>query len=105
MLARNLGKVPQKLELQKVKAPQNLEEYGNFLHDRNAHEAKADIDLLRYRLKKDGIYDTGTSDFNNNLLQKAKKKYSKDKFINRSFKNFKGSFSNGIVIRTTFLTQ
>lgn len=57
-------------------------------HDSMPHEAKADIDALRYRLKQDGIYDTGTQDFNQQHLNKAKQLYKKDQTINRSFQNF-----------------
>lgn len=41
-------------------------------------EIKARLDELRYMLKRDGIYDAGTQDFNQEHLDKAFKKYSKD---------------------------
>jgi hypothetical protein len=44
-------------------------------HDKDPDELKADIDSFRYQLKKDGTYDTGTQDFNQKLLDNAKKKY------------------------------
>lgn len=57
-------------------------------HNKLPGEAKADIDALRYRLKKDGIYDTGTQDFNQDFLNKAKEKYKNDGILNRNFKRY-----------------
>lgn len=48
-------------------------------------EAKADMDALRFRLKKDGIYDTGTQEFKIEHLKEAKKKYHDNRFL----KNYK----------------
>lgn len=63
-------------------------EWGKVHHDKQAGESKADMDALRFRLKKDGIYDTGTQNFNQDILNKAKSKYQKDTYINRLFKNY-----------------
>ena len=57
----------------------------NMIHDEAANELKADIDSLRYKLKKDKIYDTGTQKFNIQHLNKAKKKYSKNPELKRIF--------------------
>jgi len=65
-----------------------IEEQGVIDHDSTPFEAKADIDTLRYYLKKDNIYDTGTQEFNQEILNKAKSKYKDNKNINRSFKGF-----------------
>lgn len=58
------------------------------LHDKIAGERKADLDVLRFNLKKDGIYDTGTQEFNQDLLNKAKNKYKNNPVINRNFKSY-----------------
>lgn len=60
----------------------------SMMHDRRASEVKADMDALRYMLKKDNIYDTGVQDFNKRTLKISKEKYSKDKAIGRLFENF-----------------
>jgi hypothetical protein len=57
-------------------------------HDARANEFKADLDTLRYQLKKDKIYDAGTQDFDINHLKKAKEKY-KTPTLKRLFKNVK----------------
>lgn len=44
-------------------------------HDKQPNELKADIDSFRYQLRKDGTYNTGTQDFNQKLLNDARKKY------------------------------
>lgn len=75
--------------LNKTKSPQNPRDWAEWNHDKRAHEAKADIDALRFQLKKDKVYDTGTQDFTPQLLKKAKEKYSKDFIMNRTFKTFK----------------
>lgn len=54
-------------------------------HDARAQEFKADMDTLRYYLKRDKIYDTGTQDFNKEFLKTARKKYSGDFNIKRLF--------------------
>lgn len=56
-------------------------------HDQKPSENKADLDALRYRLYKDGIYNTGTQQFNQSILNKAKAKYKND-VIGRLFNNF-----------------
>jgi hypothetical protein len=58
-------------------------------HDSRPHEFKADMDTLRYFLRKDKIYDASTQDFTPNVLKKAKQKYKNDPAINRLFKNVK----------------
>lgn len=65
-----------------------LQQELNIYHDKKASENKADIDSLRFKLKQDKIYDTGTQKFDKNYLKKAKQKYSKDETINRMFQNF-----------------
>jgi hypothetical protein len=57
-------------------------------HDRLASEVKADMDVLRYNLKKDKIYDTGTQNFNQEYLNKSKNKYKTNKVINRLFDRY-----------------
>ena len=57
-------------------------------HNSVPSEAKADIDALRFKLKKAGLYDTSTQQFNQDILNKAKKMFSKDTMINRNFKAF-----------------
>lgn len=67
-----------------IKGRQNL--YIN--RGDNIGEAKADIDALRFQLKKDKIYNTGTQDFNQSILDEAKQKYKNDPVLNRNFKSF-----------------
>lgn len=50
-------------------------------HAAKPSEGKADMDALRFQLKKDGIYDTGTEEFTKDHLQKAKKKYKNNRFF------------------------
>lgn len=57
-------------------------------HDSRPWEAKADLDALRFRLKSDKIYNTGTQNFDKRLLKQAKERYGKDEVVNRLFKNF-----------------
>jgi hypothetical protein len=57
-------------------------------HDRRASEVKADMDVLRYNLKKDKMYDTGTQNFNQEYLNKSKNKYKNNKVINRLFDRY-----------------
>jgi hypothetical protein len=57
-------------------------------HEKNAWEAKADMDVLRYYLKKDNIYDTGTQDFTPELLNKSKNKYKDNTTIKRFLDRF-----------------
>lgn len=54
-------------------------------HDGRAHEVKADLDALRYKLFNDKIYDTKIQKFDQNYLNKAKKKYKNNTFIKRLF--------------------
>lgn len=69
-----------KIDLSTIK---DSEKWGNYMHDSNAKEFKADIDTLRYKLKKDKIYNTGTQEFNKTFLNKAKQKYNKDPIFQR----------------------
>src|SRR5581483_8727680 len=62
------------------------DEAGEIIHDAMSNELKADIDAFRYKLKTDKLYDTGTQEFNQNILNKAKKLYSKDPNFQRTFK-------------------
>lgn len=57
-------------------------------HDSRPSESKADLDALRFRLFKDKIYDTGTQEFNPELLKKAKELYKDDNIVNRLFQNY-----------------
>lgn len=56
-------------------------------HDLQPSENKADLDALRYMLHEDKIYDAGKQPFTNEILQKAKTKYS-DSGAKRLFRNF-----------------
>lgn len=58
-------------------------------HNADPEELKADLDALRYLLKKDGIYDTGTQNFNQEVLKKAKEKYKGNHTIDRLFEKVK----------------
>lgn len=60
----------------------------NWMHDKQASESKADLDTLRYRLKKDKVFDTGTQEFDKGTLQKARQLYKDDKNVNRLLGNF-----------------
>jgi len=73
------------LDLNKVKS---ANERAEIVHDIDPYETKADIDALRYRLKKDNIYDTGTQDFNADFLNKVKTKYKGEFFLDRVLKRF-----------------
>lgn len=53
-------------------------EQAEKLHNAQSDELKADLDNLRYKLYNDKIYNTGTQDFNQDLLNKAKSKYTGD---------------------------
>lgn len=55
------------------------------LHDAAPTEFKADMNVLRYNLFKDGIYDAGKSDFTKDILKSAKTKYKNNKEIKRLF--------------------
>ncbi len=70
-------------------SPLPLDQRMMIDHDKLPSEAKANIDALRYHLFKDKIYNTGTQDFNQDILNKAKKKYGNNKVLNRNFKAFK----------------
>jgi hypothetical protein len=65
-----------------------IRDYMNWTHNTMQQEPKADMDALRYRLKTDGLYDTGTQTFDKKILQKAKERYKDDNIVNRLFKNF-----------------
>jgi len=53
------------------------------LHDAAPTEFKADMNVLRYKLFNDGIYNAGTEDFTKDILNKAKLKYTGTKEIYR----------------------
>lgn len=55
-------------------------------HDAQASEFKADMDTLRYKLKRDNIYDTGKQQFNQDFLNKAKQKYKNNGEVQRLLK-------------------
>lgn len=57
-------------------------------HDVKPSESKADLDALRFRLFQDKIYDTGTQEFNPEILKQAKEKYKDDNIVNRLFQNY-----------------
>lgn len=57
-------------------------------HDSRPSESKADLDALRFRLFQDKIYDTGTQEFNPEILKQAKEKYKDDNIVNRLFQNY-----------------
>lgn len=57
-------------------------------HDINPNETKADLDAIRYMLYTDGIYDTGTQEFNKETLKKVKAKYGNDRMIKRLQDNY-----------------
>lgn len=63
---------------------------GGELHDVTPSENLSDVQALRFLLKKRGIYDAGTQDFNPDVLKKA----SKDPVIRKSFifKRLKDNF-------------
>jgi len=91
---KELEKINEKNQYRKIDTSSsnkklNIEEKINIDHDALAPEAKANIDALRYMLFKDKIYNTGNEEFNQKILEKAKKLYSKDEIINRNFKAFK----------------
>lgn len=56
-----------------------------YIYGTQPNEAKADMDQLRYQLKRDNIYDTGTQTFDKKHLQKARQKYKSHRFL----KNYK----------------
>ena len=77
------------LRLNKKEAAEiNLRNKNKQEHERNPEEAKADMDVLRYHLKKDKLYDTGTQEFTPELYNKAKQKYKNNKTIKRFFNRF-----------------
>jgi hypothetical protein len=57
-------------------------------HEKDPEEAKADMDVLRYHLKKDKLYDTGKEEFTPELYNAAKKKYKNNQTIKRFFNRF-----------------
>lgn len=84
---KEMDEIESRNKLFKIKtAPENM--VAGILHDRAGHEGKADMDALRYMMYKDGLYNTGKQDFNLELLNIAKKKYSGDFNVARLFKNF-----------------
>lgn len=56
-------------------------------HATKPEENKADMDAFRFQLKQDGIYDTGTQEFNQDILNKVKNspKYKNNFIFNRLF--------------------
>lgn len=58
-------------------------------HDAKASEFKADLDALRYNLKKDKIFDTGKQQFNKGYLKMAKEQYKNNGEVQRLLKNVK----------------
>lgn len=58
-------------------------------HDAYPEEFKADLDQLRYYLKRDGLHDTGKEIFNQEILNKAKTKYKRDSGVQRILNNVK----------------
>jgi hypothetical protein len=77
------------LSLSKKEAKEiNLRNKNKQEHEKNPEEAKADMDVLRYHLKKDNIYDTGKENFTPELYNIAKKKYKNNKTIKRFFDRF-----------------
>lgn len=74
--------------LRKQPEPTKLEDWANWIHDTRGNEIKADLDALRFRLKKDGLYDTGTQQFNKQLLDKSKVRYKKDMVVDRLMKAY-----------------
>lgn len=69
----------------------NFSKYKNdpdLEHDREPTEVRADMDVLRFELKKAGLYDPGTENFNQNHLDQAKKKFGKMLGPQRLFKRF-----------------
>lgn len=59
-----------------------------FNHDIQSDEIKADMDAFRYKLHKDGVYETGHQNFDKKTLDKVKKKYSKDAVIGRFMSHY-----------------
>lgn len=65
--------------------PLKANDPGSAIHDSKANELKSDIDSFKFKLKKDKLYDTGTQEFDQKILNKVKDKYSKDPQLNRIF--------------------
>lgn len=66
-----------------------IEVQAHVWHEKKASENKASLDMFRYMLKKDGIYDAGRQDFDQNLLKRAKEKYKGEKSLfNFLFNNY-----------------
>jgi hypothetical protein len=84
---KEVEEIEKRNKLFKIKmAPEN--EIDGIIHDRSAQEGKADMDALRYMMYRDKFFDTGTQEFNKDLLKKAKERYSGDFNAARLFKNF-----------------
>jgi hypothetical protein len=63
-------------------------------HDKDPYEFKADMDSLRYILRKDKVYDASTQKFDKNTINTIRKKYLEDNnqnydLIQRLFDNVK----------------
>ena len=56
-------------------------------HDKKVDEVKADMDAFRFKLKEDGLYDTGTQEFTEDLYNTAIEKYKDDPILMRFFNN------------------
>ena len=96
------------LSLNKKEAKEiNLRNKNKQEHEKDPAEAKADMDVLRYHLKKDKLYDTGKEKFTPELYNAAKKKYKNNQTIKRFFNRYNyGSMNNKkkikiVVKRTT----
>lgn len=59
--------------------------YTNVHHDLRPDENKADLNALRYLLKKEGVYDAGKEDFTKKHLDKVKSSFTKTRLL----KNYK----------------
>lgn len=82
---RNLNKNP--VGFSDWAKSQNLSK-DEYDHDLSPAENKADIDALRFLLRKDKIYNTGTETFTPELLKTAKEKYKENFNANRLFRYF-----------------
>lgn len=54
---------------------------GDDMHDMKPEENKADLNALRFLLKKEGIYDAGKEDFTKEHLKKAKSSFVRDRLL------------------------
>jgi len=56
-----------------------LKETANPVYKKAPDEIKADLNALRYELKNKGLYDAGTQDFNQDILNKMDKSYIRNR--------------------------